>query len=601
MDRVRKYLLLIILIISGLSCKHYNEKVAKLYRNYQETSEIKNILINDTTTGNLEVLAKVWGLVKYYHPVFEDSIYNIDYELFELIPKIVKSTPKERDEILSIWIDSFGPFASDKEEYDRIISNPNVKLKPSTEWIDDTTTLGKALSEKLIQVKYAKRKGENHYVQFFKYTGNPNFKNENSYSQLFNVDCGYRLLSLFSYWNMIEYYYPSKYLTDNEWRTILRKYIPLFINAKDRVEYNLICYRLISEINDTHASAFYIFDNISGRKIAPLFLRYVENKVIIDAPNYYMSPKNKKNDSRKDFVSSLLPDTPLLSGFFAGDEIIKINNKSVDSLLNVVRKYTSYSNEDVFMRDALINILRTKNDSISVTFLRQSIKMDTVLETIDIKKYLSIYHEKFNKKALQCYKSLNDSIGYFYPGQYKSGNALEIYEKIKNKKGIVIDLRCYPDPRERMIKGFIEKFLIPRDTTFCVATTTDFKIPGLFCSIPVKIKGTKNYYTGKIVVIVNEDTQSAAEYHAMAFQSSPNTIVIGSTTAGADGDISILSLPGGVYSIFSGIGIYYPDGKQTQRKGIRIDEVVKPTIKGIKEGRDELLERAISIISDYKH
>lgn len=50
--------------------------------------------------------------------------------------------------------------------------------------------------------------------------------------------------------------------------------------------------------------------------------------------------------------------------------------------------------------------------------------------------------------------------------------------------------------------------------------------------------------------------------------------------------------------MFSGIGVYYPDGGETQRIGIVPDIKVKPTIKGIREGRDELLEKAIEIIKD---
>lgn len=49
--------------------------------------------------------------------------------------------------------------------------------------------------------------------------------------------------------------------------------------------------------------------------------------------------------------------------------------------------------------------------------------------------------------------------------------------------------------------------------------------------------------------------------------------------------------------MISGIGVYYPDGTETQRIGIVPDITVKPTIKGIKEGKDELLEKAIEIIN----
>jgi C-terminal processing protease CtpA/Prc len=48
--------------------------------------------------------------------------------------------------------------------------------------------------------------------------------------------------------------------------------------------------------------------------------------------------------------------------------------------------------------------------------------------------------------------------------------------------------------------------------------------------------------------------------------------------------------------MITGIGVYYPKGKETQRIGIVPDIEVKPTIQGIKDGRDELLEKAIKII-----
>lgn len=78
---------------------------------------------------------------------------------------------------------------------------------------------------------------------------------------------------------------------------------------------------------------------------------------------------------------------------------------------------------------------------------------------------------------------------------------------------------------------------------------------------------------------------------------SPNVTVIGSTTAAADGNVSAITLPGGISTMISGIGVLYPDGTETQRKGIRIDYEIKPTIQGIKAGKDELLEKAIQIIN----
>ena len=66
----------------------------------------------------------------------------------------------------------------------------------------------------------------------------------------------------------------------------------------------------------------------------------------------------------------------------------------------------------------------------------------------------------------------------------------------------------------------------------------------------------------------------------MAFRQAPNAIVIGSTTAGADGNVSGFALPGGLTTQFSGIGVQYPDGKETQRIGIVPDIFVERTVEG---------------------
>ena len=48
-----------------------------------------------------------------------------------------------------------------------------------------------------------------------------------------------------------------------------------------------------------------------------------------------------------------------------------------------------------------------------------------------------------------------------------------------------------------------------------------------------------------------------------------------------------------VATLISGIGVFYPDKKPTQRVGIISDVVVTPTVDGIRDGRDEVLEAAV--------
>jgi C-terminal processing protease CtpA/Prc len=81
----------------------------------------------------------------------------------------------------------------------------------------------------------------------------------------------------------------------------------------------------------------------------------------------------------------------------------------------------------------------------------------------------------------------------------------------------------------------------------------------------------------------------------MAFQTADKVVTVGNQTAGADGDVVIFEYIGGYRTAISGNGVLYPNGTETQRKGIIIDIEIKPTIKGLRQGRDEVLEKAIEI------
>ncbi len=125
----------------------------------------------------------------------------------------------------------------------------------------------------------------------------------------------------------------------------------------------------------------------------------------------------------------------------------------------------------------------------------------------------------------------------------------------------------------------------------------DLRNPGAFhWGAPLSLNPQKPHYTGKVMILVDEVSVSQAGYTTMALRTAPGAKVIGSTTAGADGNVSQIPLPGVLNSMISGIGIFYPDKRPTQRVGIVPDIAVKPTIAGIRAGRDEVLEAAMAEI-----
>ena len=162
-------------------------------------------------------------------------------------------------------------------------------------------------------------------------------------------------------------------------------------------------------------------------------------------------------------------------------------------------------------------------------------------------------------------------------------------------RGLIIDLRDYPSDFPIYTLG---SMLVTDPTPFAWFTHADIANPGAFHWWEVvQLTPSAPHYSGQVVILVDETTQSSAEFHAMAFRAVPGAIVIGSTTAGADGDVSTVPIPGGLSSCISGLGVFYPDQRPTQRVGIVPDIWVTPTIAGLRAGRDELIEAAIGYIS----
>jgi hypothetical protein len=170
-------------------------------------------------------------------------------------------------------------------------------------------------------------------------------------------------------------------------------------------------------------------------------------------------------------------------------------------------------------------------------------------------------------------------------------SAAEYIRRAAGTRFLIIDIRNYPS---EFVVFALGQHLVERKTEFARFTYGDLANPGAFLwTEPIALKPVEPRYKGTVVILVDEVSQSQAEYTTMAFRSAPNASVVGSTTAGADGNISFIPLPGGLRAAISGIGVYYPDRRPTQQIGIVPDLVVRPTIEGIRVGREEVLEAVL--------
>lgn len=546
---------------------------AQLDKEFDNGSTIQFSNLSSEQINNLELLGRVWGFLKYYHPEIGKGNYNWDYELFRFLPKyLTVQNTKDRDQLITNWINSFGDI---KECSKCKPTNQDAWLKPDLSWIDSQS---KDLKTKLQHIYNNRSQGSNYYIGITSNVGNPEFKNENAYSKMSYPDDGFRLLALYRYWNMINYFFPYKHLMDEDWNKKLKEYIPLFIGAKDELSYELATIQIIGDIQDTHANLWGGADKINewkGKNYSPLHVRFIENQLVVT--DYY-------NEKLKNEL-----------GLNIGDVVTKINGKAIEEIVKEKSKYYPASNEPTRLRDISADLLRSNDENIEIEYK----SINSAVKTKTIKLYprdsLKIYHwyKESNDKS---YKMLGNNIGYVTLQTIKENDISKIKDEFMNAKGIIIDIRNYPST---FVPFSLGSYFVSTSTPFVKFTNGNVDNPGEFMFTKnLEIPSQGKAFTGKLIVLVNELSQSQAEYTAMAFRAGKNTRIIGSTTAGADGNVSTIMLPGGLRTMISGIGVYYPNGGETQRVGIVPDIEVKPTVKGIREGRDELLEKAIELITN---
>jgi C-terminal processing protease CtpA/Prc len=111
---------------------------------------------------------------------------------------------------------------------------------------------------------------------------------------------------------------------------------------------------------------------------------------------------------------------------------------------------------------------------------------------------------------------------------------------------------------------------------------------------------SKPRYAGKVVMLINEQAISRAEHTCLIFSAATDVTFIGTPTNGTNGDITNLVLPGNLTVVFTGHDVRHGDGRQLQRVGVQPHITVAPTITGIREGRDEVLEAAVKYLQTQR-
>ena len=523
---------------------------------------------------NLEKLCKVWGYTKYNHPVFLLGEKDWDEELLNLIPVVFEARENEVNDILHEWFISLGEINYGMSTPNSTLKEDKLYIQADISWIKDDTYLGKELSEDMqklgpIPAIYRVNAPVN-YTANSMGTRVPDFSNELLYEDMDYRDQGYRLLGLFRLWNTMEYNYPYLDVLDNDWHDLLPEYIARMLDGKNQKSYELTLASLSAKLQDAHIalynSEYYIME--AGIYGVPVEIMQAENEIVVS--------------------KVLKEDCPLQ----VGDVIKELDGKDINDVLAERMEYISVTTEDKFINQIGRYLMRSSHKNIKVTVLR-----DEEEKTFKVKGGMEYY--LMQETAEKPYEILDGNIGLINPSALQPKGFSSVMSQLKSTDGLIVDFRQYPSD---FIAYDFAEYLVDGVKPFLICTTSTESKPGVF-SGNIKYSGRPENsniepYEKPVVVLMSEKTQSMAEYTIMSIRNGENVTVMGENSVGSNGDIAYLPLPGGINMSFTSQGIYTPEGGQTQRIGLTPDIEVHPTIEGIKEGKDELKEAAVSYIQE---
>jgi len=537
---------------------------------------------------DLSIFAKTWGHLKYYHPEIASGKHDWDSVLISSIHKILvsKKNDQVKTELGKLFKIARENTAPENVPKNRLL----VSLKNyDNSWVDKDRILSHEQKQLLVFNLTHPRRGLNFYAQPNPDNDSTVFTpNEKPYKEMLYPDVNYRLLALFRFWNVINYYYPYKYAIGKPWDKVLNEMIPVMIDATDTLSYHKAMAKMSATINDSHGSIWpSVFTSFTGKYSPPFNFALIDGKAVVTK-----------------IADSLLCNG---SNIQVGSIISTIDHISIKRRIKANLDYVPASNYGGKLKTMLAFILNSRVPEALYSFEnRDGKKFVAAIKQVE-RNFINEYADFMKMTSPVIAKVMDGNIGYIYFSNLNGKNLDSAMHAVSETKAIIFDMRNYPTNGYGIY--YVPNYLLGQPKIYARNTYPNFAFPGLFkykianddTNVSKVGKNNPKPYQGKIILLVDHRTQSAAEWACMTLMTAPNVTVIGSQTAGADGNVTRTILPGNYNINFSGLGVYFPDGAETQRRGIPIDIETKYTINDIVNNNDPILNRAMEFANQKRN
>lgn len=382
-------------------------------------------------------------------------------------------------------------------------------------------------------------------------------------------DNNVRLANIVITWNVLQHFYPYFDVVKVDWEQALTKTLEQSLKDSTADQFFQTMRQMLEKTQDGHSLVEQI-NQPREQAYLPLSVQWIEEQVVIS---------NVKEGI------DLKP----------GDIIVNIDGKSATSYFKQLEKYISGSTQLKRWRAAEQFVAGKTGKEAKLTIQRGESKFNLSIPFSDKNKVVDefIRPNSINKVA--------DEIYYVNTAEVTPDLFKQKLNELANAKGVIFDLRGYPTGSE-IIHLQLLSYLIDQQITSPKFDVPIFLYPDhdqrndSYVNLQSPIEPLQPKFKGKIVFLTYGASLSVVEATMGVVEQYRLGEIVGETTAGVNGNVNNMNLPGGINVRWTGMRVLKHDGSQHHLVGIKPTVPVKRTIEEVREGRDVYMEKAIEII-----
>jgi C-terminal processing protease CtpA/Prc len=396
---------------------------------------------------------------------------------------------------------------------------------------------------------------------------------------------GYRILAAYKIWGVFHYFFAYRDQMDEDWDADFQKYLPKIAGTRDARTYNLAIAEFIARTRDSDTrlqsktlSAYF------GEAPVGIRLRLVENKPVI---------------------TEVLDPAAKVAGVRPGDVVLKVDGETISDRANREARYVPASTQQSLGYLVSQRVLNGPDGSTAALAIEDH---DGNMKEVKLKRSKRFLSALQDQRTGDVVKILPGNIGYVDLDRLAVGQVDAMFDRLQHTNAIIFDMRGSPHGTAEQIAA---RLAAKPEVPAAILTGILNLAPDLPNGEPATQSGTYFFiqrvpptaeprYKGKTAMLIDERTMGLGERAALLFEAANRTTLVGTPSAGADGDVTNFAVPGGIVISFSGLDVRGARGGQVQRLGLQPSIRAVPAIADIRAGRDEALNTAVEYLSQSR-